>query len=90
LVKNLLKNIIYHSRCLLIAKDRLLKCTGYGRKRNLDHLSEEQREILLQSDFPYLHAKKLTFLQPTSGQPISVEASRPQIFEKLLSALKGK
>lgn len=62
----------------------------YGRKRNLEHLTDSQRRILEVSEFPYLHARKLSFIQPTTKQPVTVEASRPKIFEDLLAALKGE
>lgn len=62
----------------------------YGRKRNLDHLSESQRSILEASEFPYLHARRLSFQQPTTKQQVTVEARRPKIFDELLAALKGE
>lgn len=59
----------------------------YGKKRDLSHFSEGLRALLQPIRYPFLHARRISFTQPTTGKRIMVEADLPESFQKVLAQL---
>lgn len=61
-----------------------------GRKRNVPRIDERVTTFGATLEHPFLHARALSFIHPTSGQPISVKAERPELFTEALKLLSEK
>lgn len=68
-----------------ILNDHLYSNPSENKKR----LGEEISQIINDYPHPFLHAKLLGFVHPMTGKTLKFEVPPPQIFEKVLQALRG-
>ena len=61
----------------------------YGNpKEHLQRLGNDFKGLLKDCEYPFLHAKHLGFIHPITGEALSFDVARPQIFEDTLAKLK--
>jgi len=62
----------------------------YGKQRTLPRIAtEELRQALEGLEGQALHAKRLRFVHPVTGQPMEFESEPPEDFRRVLEALRG-
>lgn len=73
---------------------QLLQCPilndpAYGdQARHRKRLSEENADLIREYEHPLLHARKLGFKHPITGQYIEHQVDPPELFQKMLQGLK--
>jgi 23S rRNA pseudouridine1911/1915/1917 synthase len=63
----------------------------YGKRaaaRMNSHLHPSIEAAIAPLENPFLHARKLSFFQPSTGKPIEVDAKRPEGFDQFVSLLR--
>ena len=72
-----------------VLKAPLLCDPLYGNpKEHLQRLGNDFKGLLKDCEYPFLHAKHLGFIHPITGEALSFDVARPQIFEDTLAKLK--
>ena len=74
-----------------ILKTPILNDPLYGNPgEHKQRLGKNVSQIIQDYPHPFLHAKRLGFIHPMTGKKLFFETPPPEIFEKVIQALKGK